>query len=103
MLILDQCARAGVRSIEMYRGDAMLRPENFFPLIAYATSNNIKCSLPVNSLLLDEETARELVRAGTKVTSLSLDDLRVSTGAGWHTPRDAWLWGIIAFGVCFYR
>jgi len=71
--IVEDCARAKISKIEMFGGDALLRPEVLFPLIRYATDKGINCDLVTNGLLLDEEAARQIVLAGTKVVYLSID------------------------------
>ncbi|UCF79025.1 MAG: radical SAM protein [Candidatus Eiseniibacteriota bacterium] len=70
---VDQCAQAGVRNIEMFGGDALLRPEVLFSLIEHASAQGVACDVVTNGLLLDVEAARQLVLSGTSLVAISID------------------------------
>lgn len=71
---IDMIAGRGIRHIEMFGGDALLRKDVLIPLIRYAKE---KCActtdLVTNCNLLDAKTARELVDAGIDIVSVSVD------------------------------
>jgi radical SAM protein with 4Fe4S-binding SPASM domain len=71
--VVAECAKAKLQKVEMFGGDALLRPDILFPLIRYATEKGIECDLVTNGILLDEEASRQIVLAGTKVVYLSID------------------------------
>ncbi len=70
---IDDAARARFINLEMFGGDALLRPEILFPAVSHATERGIPCDLTTNGLLLDSEAARQVVVSGTRVVYLSLD------------------------------
>lgn len=71
--IVDECAKAKLDKIEMFGGDALLRPDVLFPLIRYATEKKVACDLTTNGILLSEEISRQTVLAGSEVVYLSID------------------------------
>ena len=72
--IVDYLAEAGVESLEIFGGDALLRKEVLYDLIAYCRERSLATFFPTNSLLLDREAARELVQAGLHTIYFSLDE-----------------------------
>jgi MoaA/NifB/PqqE/SkfB family radical SAM enzyme len=76
---VDRCYEMGVRSIEIFGGDALLRKEVLVPLTEYIKSfPDLHCHLPTNSNLMDEETALGLVRAGMDDFWISIDGVASS-------------------------
>jgi len=71
---VDRCYEMGVRSIEIFGGDALLRKDVLVPLTEYMKSfPGLECNLPTNSNLMDEETALGLVHAGMDDFWVSID------------------------------
>ena len=69
---VDMCADLGARNIELFGGDALLRPDVLIPLTEYISSKGgLQSDLVTNCNLMTEKTARGLVAAG-------LDDLWIS-------------------------
>lgn len=69
---VDMCAELGAKNIELFGGDALLRPDVLIPLTEYISSKKtLKSDLVTNCNLMTEKTARGLVAAG-------LDDLWIS-------------------------
>ncbi len=63
-----------IRNIEMFGGDALLRKETLIPLIRYCRKKGIPgVDLVTNANLLDENTARDLIKAGTSTVTVSMD------------------------------
>ena len=74
--ILDQLKDAGIRGIEIFGGDALLRKDLLYKFIEYCAAKRISTALPTNSNLLDAETAASLVEAGLDEIYFSLDGVR---------------------------
>jgi MoaA/NifB/PqqE/SkfB family radical SAM enzyme len=65
-----------IRNIEMFGGDALLRKETLIPLIRYCRKRGIpEIDLVTNASLLDENTARELIKAGITTVTVSMDGI----------------------------
>ena len=79
--ILEKMAKDGVRSIELFGGDALLRKDLLIKIIRRCGELGIKTFFPTNSNLIDDETARELVEAGLFTIYFSLDELPSLKGA----------------------
>jgi len=71
--VVDESEKAELEKIEMFGGDALLRPDVLFPLIDYATNRGVACDLTTNGILLNEELSRQTVLAGPEVVYLSID------------------------------
>lgn len=64
----------GIKHVEMFGGDALLRKDILLPLIKYVKKTGIpSLDLPTNGNLMDEETAMQLVDSGVDVIYVSLD------------------------------
>jgi radical SAM protein with 4Fe4S-binding SPASM domain len=72
---IDSLYEMGVRHIEFFGGDALLRKDVLIPLIAYSSGKNIYTELPTNCNLIDEGTAEDLVNAGLDAVWISLDGI----------------------------
>ena len=74
---VDQLCERKIQVIELFGGDALLRKDVCIPLIEYIRrkGDDIIIDFPTNCNLLDEKTARSLVRAGVSRLYVSLDGL----------------------------
>jgi len=72
--ILENLRNYGIKSMEIFGGDALLRKDLIYDVIRYCSRNGISTYFPTNSLLLDVDTARNLVEAGLDTIYFSLDD-----------------------------
>ncbi|HJV66221.1 MAG TPA: radical SAM protein [Geomonas sp.] len=75
---LEICAKLsayGIRSFEIFGGDALLRKDAIFPLTRYLTEQGIASYFPTNANLCDADTVQKLIEAGLGTVYLSLDDL----------------------------
>ena len=71
---VDMIAASGVRNIELFGGDSLLRKDILFPVISFIRDNysNIQIDLPTNSNLIDRHTADLLISSGiTRLISKS--------------------------------
>ncbi|MFQ5354043.1 MAG: radical SAM/SPASM domain-containing protein [Thermodesulfobacteriota bacterium] len=74
-IILGRLKAGGIKSLEIFGGDALLRKDLIYDVISYCTDNGIETFFPTNSLLLDRESARRLVDSGLGTIYFSLDDV----------------------------
>jgi len=74
-VILKKLKDYGIKTLEIFGGDALLRKDIIFKAIRYCRDNGIETYFPTNSILLDAETARNLVEAGLGTIYISLDDV----------------------------
>lgn len=73
--ILENLAKNGIRNIEMFGGDALLRKDLLLKMIRFCTDHGIGTFFPTNSSSLTEETVRGLVESGLGTVYLSLDEV----------------------------
>src|SRR6056297_813139 len=73
--IMTDLAASGIRKVELFGGDALLRKELLIEMVRFCRENDIYTFFPTNSLGLTENTARDLVEAGLNHVYLSLDEL----------------------------
>ncbi len=73
-VILENLRDYGIESMEIFGGDALLRKDLMYEVIRFCGKRGIKTYFPTNSLLMDDETARDLVDAGLDTIYFSLDD-----------------------------
>lgn len=72
--VVDELAERGARNIELFGGDALLRPDVLVPLVRHIKSRSELCSdLVTNCNMMTEKTARELVAAGLHDLWMSID------------------------------
>jgi MoaA/NifB/PqqE/SkfB family radical SAM enzyme len=71
--IIDQLYRNGVRGVELFGGDVLLRKDILFDLIEYLKSRDFIVHLPTNCNLLDKESAERFVNSGLDFIYLSMD------------------------------
>ncbi|WP_405219690.1 radical SAM protein [Lentisalinibacter sediminis] len=79
--ILADLADSGIRKVELFGGDALLRKELLIETVRFCRKHDIYTFFPTNSLGLTEKTARDLVEAGLNHVYLSLDELPEFDGA----------------------
>jgi Fe-coproporphyrin III synthase len=72
--ILENLRGYGIKSMEIFGGDALLRKDLIYDVIRFCSRNGIATYFPTNSLLLDDDTAKNLVEAGLDTIYFSLDD-----------------------------
>lgn len=65
----------GIRSFEIFGGDALLRKEVIFDLTGRLTESGIATYFPTNANLCDREAVERLVGAGLGTVYLSIDDV----------------------------
>jgi len=71
---IDMVAGRGIKSVELFGGDALLRKDVLAPLAAYIREKGIPLvEVATNCNLLDEEMANDLINAGVSVFYTSLD------------------------------
>jgi MoaA/NifB/PqqE/SkfB family radical SAM enzyme len=75
----DDCIEMGVRWIELFGGDALLRKDILVPLVKHIkTYPDINCNMPTNCNLMDRETAEGLVEAGMDDIWISMDGIDIT-------------------------
>jgi len=65
----------GLRSFEIFGGDALLRKDVIFDLTAALSGSGISTYFPTNANLCDRETVERLIGAGLGTVYLSIDDV----------------------------
>ena len=73
--ILTGMKSSGVKTLEIFGGDALLRKDIIFEIIKYCSAHGIETYFPTNGILMDEESAKKLVDAGLETIYFSLDDV----------------------------
>jgi len=73
--ILTQLKYYGIRTFEVFGGDALLRDDAVFDVINFCTQHGIETFFPTNSILCDRQTVHRLVEAGLGTIYVSLDDI----------------------------
>jgi MoaA/NifB/PqqE/SkfB family radical SAM enzyme len=73
--IADISFDVGIRNIELFGGDVLLRKDILIPLIRYLKEKKFVIHMPTNSNLLDETTARNLVETQVDFLYLSTDGI----------------------------
>lgn len=71
--IVDMCYAQGVKYIELFGGDALLRKDVLVPLIAHIKTYPIEADLVTNCNLMDRAMAEGIVGAGLDDIWLSID------------------------------
>ncbi len=71
--ILNQLSGTGVRVVEFFGGDVFLRKRLLTELIRYSKGLGLTVHMPVNSILMDDETAYDIVQAGVDCIYISTD------------------------------
>lgn len=73
--ILVRLRDYGIKTVELFGGDALLRKDVIFKMIKFCTENGIETFFPTNSILMDRETAKRFVDAGLGTIYFSLDEV----------------------------
>ncbi|HJV36215.1 glycosyltransferase [Geomonas sp.] len=68
-------ATYGIRSFEIFGGDALLRKDAIFAVTRYLSEQGVATYFPTNANLCDRDTVKQLIEAGLGTVYLSLDDL----------------------------
>lgn len=71
--IIDRLYHVGVRGVELFGGDALLRKDLVFDLLDFCTSRGISVDFPTNCNLIDDETAKSLGSSSLDTLYFSLD------------------------------
>ena len=78
--IFKQFVRHGIKSVELFGGDALLRKDLMYDMIRFCSANNIETFFPTNSSSLNKETAQKLVDSGLSTLYISLDEIPEISG-----------------------
>lgn len=73
--IFENLAQNGIKSIEMFGGDALLRKNLLLEMIEFCKEHDIDTYFPTNSNLLDEKMIINLLMAGIGTIYFSLDEI----------------------------
>jgi radical SAM protein with 4Fe4S-binding SPASM domain len=73
--LVPDLAEYGLRSFEIFGGDALLRKDAIFDLTSACREAGIASYFPTNANLCDRETVQRLIRAGLGTVYLSIDDV----------------------------
>jgi radical SAM protein with 4Fe4S-binding SPASM domain len=71
--VIEKLHRAGVATVEVFGGDALLRKDIVYPLIQRSTELGMDTFFPTNAIMLDYKTAQSLVTSGLQTIYFSLD------------------------------
>lgn len=71
----DVLCAAGVRAMELFGGDVLLRKDVLIPLVRHLKEHDVIVHIPTNSNLLDGHTARMLVESSVDYLYLSVDGI----------------------------
>jgi len=80
-VILNKLKAYGIKTLEIFGGDALLRKDIIYNVIRFCDKNGIETFFPTNSILLDRETAKGLVDAGLGTVYISIDDVGLKNDA----------------------
>lgn len=75
MTVLSRLKQYGIRSFEVFGGDALIRKDTVLEILSYCKENDIATYFPTNANLCDRETVKELIDAGLGTVYLSIDDI----------------------------
>jgi len=73
--VLSRLKQYGIRSFEVFGGDALLRKDVVLEILNYCKENDIDTYFPTNANLCDRSTVREMIDAGLGTIYLSIDDV----------------------------
>lgn len=76
--VIDELADWDIGLLIFDGGEPLLR-EDFFQIAEYASSKGITTGIGSNGLLIDRDIARQLVNAGVKYASISIDGANAET------------------------
>jgi len=75
LAVLTKLKSSGIKSFEIYGGDALLRKDAIFDVIQFCSNNGIHTHFPTNGNLCDKGTVKNLIRSGLYTVYLSIDDV----------------------------
>ena len=75
LALVPSLASYGLRSFEIFGGDALLRKDTIYDLTAACRDRGIATYFPTNANLCDRETVTKLVEAGLGTVYISIDDV----------------------------
>jgi heme b synthase len=70
--LIDEIAAEAKPVIILTGGEPLLRPD-IFDIAAYGTGKGLRMVMATNSMLIDEATAKKMIKSGIKRVSVSLD------------------------------
>lgn len=73
--MVDKLYRSGVRTVEIFGGDALLRKDIVNSILKRCSALGLDSFFPTNSNLLDQETAQGLVSGGLGTIYFSIDGI----------------------------
>lgn len=97
--LIDEIARAGFRIMIFSGGEPLLR-EDLLDLVAHARTRGLRPVLGTNGTLLDEATARDLLRAGAAAVGISLDSLHPEYHDAFRGLPGAWEGAMAGIRAC---
>lgn len=71
--IVDQCAALGVRQVSLFLGGEPTLHEDLARMVAYVEQKGLVSGIHTNATLLTPEMSQDLLRAGLRQISISLD------------------------------
>jgi len=74
--VCEKLSSYGVRSFEIFGGDALLRKDAIFQITRCCSERGIGTYFPTNANLCDRETVRQLIDAGLDTVYISIDDVK---------------------------
>ncbi len=78
--IFENMAKNGVKSVELFGGDALLRKDLLCDMIRFCRDHNMATYFPTDSSSISQELADELVEAGLENIYFSLDETSAIEG-----------------------
>jgi Fe-coproporphyrin III synthase len=75
LAVIDKLQAYGIKSFEIFGGDALLREDAIFDVISSCRNKGIETYFPTNSIRCDQTTVRRLVESGLDTVYLSLDEV----------------------------
>lgn len=73
--VLNQLHSNGIKSFEIFGGDALLRKDAVFDVIRFCSNSKIHTHFPTNGNLCDQDTVKALIDSGLYTVYLSIDDI----------------------------
>lgn len=79
--IFQNLKKDGVKTIELFGGDALLRKDLLINMIKFCNENDIETFFPTNANLLNEKIISELIESGLNTIYFSLDEIPSMKGS----------------------
>lgn len=74
-VLIDMAVGLGVKNLEMFGGDALLKKWTLLELIKYAKRRKTSVDFTTNCILMDEDTAKSIIESGIDVIYISVDGI----------------------------